>query len=187
MESLLAALRKPPSQISKPLRHSSPGTTAMKSIQTKIHIMFALALILLNPVTAALAAGKPATSIPTADLIQPAELAADLTSASLPKPLILQVGFRNLYLQAHIPNSEYIGAAREEAGIKQLRDRVTKLSTDSAIVIYCGCCPWSRCPNVAAAYDTLHALGFTHVKVLYIAENFGDNWVNQGYPVAKDE
>ncbi len=28
-------------------------------------------------------------------------------------------------------------------------------------------------------------LGFTHVKVMYIAENFGDDWVNKGYPVAK--
>ena len=54
-------------------------------------------------------------------------------------------------------------------------------------MIYCGCCPWSHCPNVAAAYDTLHALGFTQVKVLYIAENFGDDWVNQGYPVAKGQ
>ena len=158
----------------------------MKRTAIKTHIMLAFAFILLNSATAALAA-KPAASIPTADLIQPAELAAHLRSASLPKPLILQVGFRNLYAQAHIPGSEYLGAAREEAGLKQLRDRVTKLSKDSAIVIYCGCCPWSRCPNVAAAYDTLHALGFTQVKVLYIAENFGDNWVDQGYPVAKGE
>jgi 3-mercaptopyruvate sulfurtransferase SseA len=159
----------------------------MKRTAMKSHLLFAFAFILLNSATPALAAGKPSTSIPTTDLIQPAELAANLKSASLSKPLILQVGFRNLYAQAHIPGSEYIGAAREEAGVKQLRDRVSKLSKDSAIVIYCGCCPWSRCPNVAAAYDTLHALGFTHVKVLYIAENFGDNWVNQGYPVAKSE
>jgi len=159
----------------------------MKSTAMKTHIMLALTLILLNPATAALAAGKSATSIPTTDLIQPAELAAILKSASLPKPLILQVGFRNLYAQAHIPDSEYVGAAREEAGLKQLRDRVINLSKDSAIVIYCGCCPWNHCPNFAAAYDSLHALGFTHVKVLYIAENFGDNWVNQGYPVAKGE
>jgi hypothetical protein len=29
-------------------------------------------------------------------------------------------------------------------------------------------------------------LGFTHVKVLYIADNFGDDWVNPGYPVTKE-
>jgi thiosulfate/3-mercaptopyruvate sulfurtransferase len=148
---------------------------------------YVIAFILLSSSAFALAEHKAAASIPTADLIQPAELAANLKSAAVPKPLILQIGFRNLYAQAHIPDSEYIGAAKEDAGLDQLRNRVAKLSKDTAIVIYCGCCPWSHCPNVAAAYDALHALGFTQVKVLYIAENFGDNWVNQGYPVAKSD
>jgi thiosulfate/3-mercaptopyruvate sulfurtransferase len=154
----------------------------MKTVKT-----FAFACIFLSSSVPASAQHLPASSIPTADLIQPAELAANLKNTSLPKPLILQIGFHNLYAQAHIPDSEYIGAAKEEAGLKQLRDRVAKLSKDTAILIYCGCCPWSHCPNVAAAYGALHALGFTRVKVLYIAENFGDNWVNQGYPVAKGE
>jgi thiosulfate/3-mercaptopyruvate sulfurtransferase len=154
----------------------------MKTLRT-----YVFAFILLSQSAPALAEHKPAASIPTADLMQPAELAANLNSTSAPKPLILQIGFHNLYAQAHIPDSEYIGAAKEEAGLDQLRNRVAKLGKDSAIVIYCGCCPWSHCPNVAGAYDTLHALGFTHVKVLYIAENFGDNWVNQGYPVAKGD
>ena len=153
----------------------------MKTLNTLV-----FAFILLSP-SAALAEHKPATSIPTADLIQPAELAAKLKSATAAMPLILQIGFHNLYAQAHIPDSEYIGAAKEDAGLKQLRNRVAKLSKDTAIIIYCGCCPWSHCPNAAAAYDALHALGFTQVKVLYIAENFGDNWVDQGYPVAKGE
>ena len=126
---------------------------------------------------------EPAASNPAADLIQPADLAANLKNASAPKLLILQVGFHKLYAQAHIPDSEYVGAAGEEAGLQLLRRRVAKLNKDTAIIIYCGCCPWSHCPNIAAAYNALHALGFTRVKVLYIAENFGDNWVNLGYPV----
>jgi thiosulfate/3-mercaptopyruvate sulfurtransferase len=154
----------------------------MKTLYT-----FVFAFIFLSSSAPASAEHLPASSIPATDLIQPAELAANLKNASLPKPLILQIGFHNLYAQAHIPDSEYIGAAREEAGLKQLRDRVAKLSKDAAILLYCGCCPWSHCPNVAAAYGALHALGFSQVKVLYIAENFGDNWVNQGYPVAKGE
>ena len=28
-------------------------------------------------------------------------------------------------------------------------------------------------------------LGFTEVQVLYIANNFGDDWVNKGYPAVK--
>ena len=37
--------------------------------------------------------------------------------------------------------------------------------------------------NIAAAYGALHAMGFTRVKVLYIADNFGDDWVKRGYRV----
>jgi thiosulfate/3-mercaptopyruvate sulfurtransferase len=146
---------------------------------------FYLAFLLLAQSGPALADHKPAASIPTAELIQPADLAANLKSAIAPKPLILHVGFHKLYTQAHIPDSEYVGAANDDAGLQLLRNRVAKLTKDTAIVIYCGCCPWSDCPNIAAAYDALHALGFTQVKVLYIAENFGDNWVNQGYPAVK--
>lgn len=124
----------------------------------------------------------PAASIPAAALVQPAELAARLGNAAASKPLILQVGFRILYKESHITGSEYVGPAREEAGLQLLRGRVAKLARDSAIVIYCGCCPWQHCPNVAAAYDALHALGFTHVSVLHIANNFNDDWVRQGYP-----
>ena len=130
----------------------------------------------------AVAENGPAASIPAAALIQPAELAARLRNAAAPKPLILQVGFRILYKESHIPGSEYVGPAREEAGLQLLRNRVAKLARDSAIVIYCGCCPWQHCPNVAAAYDALHAMGFTHVTVLHIANNFNDDWVTQGYP-----
>ena len=132
-----------------------------------------------------LADHKPAASIPTAALIQPADFAAALNAPATSKPLILQVGFRKAYLQAHIPGSEYVGAASEEDGVKVLRERVATLPKDRAIVIYCGCCPWSKCPNIAAAYDTLQQLGFTNVKVVYIADDFGTNWVDQGFPTAK--
>jgi hypothetical protein len=30
-------------------------------------------------------------------------------------------------------------------------------------------------------------MGFTNVKVLYISDNFGTNWVDKGYPVAKGD
>jgi thiosulfate/3-mercaptopyruvate sulfurtransferase len=155
----------------------------MKHNALKALYAFAFAFILLSQPGVALAQHEPAASIAAPDLMQPADLAAILKNASAPKPLILQVGFRKLYAQAHIPNSEYVGAAGEDSGLQLLRNRVAKLTKDNAIVIYCGCCPWSHCPNIAAAYHALHALGFTQVKVLYIADNFGDDWVKLGYPV----
>ena len=147
----------------------------------------ALMLIALSRPTDALAQHKPAASIPAANLIQPAELAVILQKPATAKPLVLQVGSHVLYTQAHIPGSEYAGPGSEDGGLQLLRDRVAKLPHDAAIVLYCGCCPWSRCPNVAAAHDQLRALGFTRVSVLYIAENFGANWVDAGYPVSKGD
>jgi len=128
---------------------------------------------------------KPASSIPSAALIQPADLAASLKDGKSPRPLILQIGFKVLFAEAHISGAEYVGPGGQDEGIQALRSRVAKLPKDAPIVLYCGCCPWTRCPNVAAAYEELHSLGFANVKVLYIAENFGADWVERGYPTDK--
>ena len=158
----------------------------MRSLTTRQRWLFAAAILFLLhiPIALAQSAHIPASSIPTADLIQPADFAASLQSAS-PKPLILQVGSHVLFAEAHIPDAEYAGPTNQEAGLQILKDRVATLPKDTAIVLYCGCCPWDRCPNIAAAYNQLHAMGFTQLKVLYIADNFGSNWVAKGYPVVK--
>lgn len=159
----------------------------MKPAATTLLLTLALAFATLGHGAAASAETKAAASVPAADLLEPEAFAKGLQSSSAPKPLILQVGFRTLYVQAHIPGSEYAGPTGQEPGLTILRQRVASLAKDAPIVIYCGCCPWSRCPNIAAAYDALRALGFSHVKVLHIAEDFGTNWVDKGYPVAKGE
>ena len=125
-------------------------------------------------------------AIPRAQLITPDELARSLQSAKQ-KPLVLQVGPRTLYAQAHIPGAEFMGAGSSDAGQQKLRERVKSLPHNTAIVIYCGCCPWGNCPNMHPAYQLLHSLGFTNVKALYIADNFGTDWVSKGYPVAKGD
>ncbi len=103
------------------------------------------------------------------------------------KPLIIHIGFRILYVQAHIPGSEYFGPTSSPDGLQQLRKRVDPLPRNQSIVLYCGCCPWDRCPNVNPAYHGLQAMGFKSVKILYIAKNLGADWVEKGYPVAKGE
>jgi rhodanese-related sulfurtransferase len=129
------------------------------------------------------AAPVAASTIPPAALLQPADLAATLKSRPASLPLILQVGFRKLFDQAHIPGSDYAGPGSDAGGLGSLRMRVATLPKDTAIVIYCGCCPWGHCPNVGAAYAELRALGFGQVKVLYIADDFGTDWIDRGYPV----
>ncbi len=128
-----------------------------------------------------------ATAIPASQLINPDELARIVQSSKDAKPLIIQVGSRVLFEQAHIPGSEYIGPASTASGLQHLRDRLKPLPRNQFIVIFCGCCPWSHCPNVKPASDALHDMGFTRFKVLYIANNFGADWVDKGYPVAKGD
>ena len=128
-------------------------------------------------------AAQANAAIPPQAVLQPADLVQMLNSSA--KPLVLQTGSHVLYAEAHIPGAEYAGPAGTPAGIDALRARVSGINKDSLIVIYCGCCPWSRCPNIRPAYEELRTLGFTNVKALYLAQNFGTDWVDKGYPVAK--
>ncbi len=88
-----------------------------------------------------------------AQLINPDELLTLLQSTTGEKPLVLNVGPSLLYMQAHIPGAEYIGAASDKQALDKLRARVKSLPHDKLIVLYCGCCPWSHCPNVRPAYN----------------------------------
>ncbi|HTZ95071.1 MAG TPA: rhodanese-like domain-containing protein [Terriglobales bacterium] len=143
--------------------------------------------VLILALTCVAVFAQQASMIPSSSLIQPNDLVKILHDSKRPKPLMIQVGSHVLYQQAHIPGSEYIGPASSESGLQQLRERVESLPRNQFIILYCGCCPWSHCPNVKPAYDTLHAMGFTNFKVLYIANNFGTDWVDKGYPMAKGD
>jgi thiosulfate/3-mercaptopyruvate sulfurtransferase len=125
-------------------------------------------------------------AIPKDHVISTGDLASVLQSKAA-KPLILSVGPHMLYAQAHIKGAEYVGAASSPEGIAALKQRVKKESKSKAIVIYCGCCPWVHCPNVEPAYRELLSMGFTNVKVLFVPNNIGADWVYQGYPTIKGE
>ena len=128
-----------------------------------------------------------AYSVPGSALIQPEQLNRILHAPPAQKPLILQVGSRVLFDESHIPGSEYIGPGAQQAGAERLRARVARLPHNTFIVLYCGCCPWSRCPNVGPAYKLLTGLGFTRVKVLYLPNNFGADWASKGFPVTSGQ
>ena len=153
----------------------------------RLGLSFLLAMVVVPVFQAQEPSGtsSSASSIPESRLIQPAALVQLLKAGEEEKPLILQVGSRVMFAQAHIPGSDYAGPGSQAAGIQSLENTVASLPKDKQIILYCGCCPWNRCPNVGPAYKRLHDLGFTNVKVLYIANNFGDDWVNKGYPAVK--
>ena len=126
--------------------------------------------------------GAP-TEIAPASRIEPAALAEALQSGT--KPLVLYVGPRTFYDQAHISGAEFTGAASTQAGVHALAERLAGVPKDQWIVLYCGCCPWDRCPNIRPAFQALQALGFTHLQALNLPHNFGADWVDKSYPTDK--
>jgi thiosulfate/3-mercaptopyruvate sulfurtransferase len=126
------------------------------------------------PILLALAADAP--------LIEPEDLAAQLSHAGA-HPAIFQVGPNVLYRSKHIPGAVYGGPGSKPEGLDLLKDAVEKLPRDADVVIYCGCCPWERCPNIKPALELLKAMGFTHVRAMHVATNFKSDWIDHGYPV----
>lgn len=118
-------------------------------------------------------------------LMQADELAKLLKDASGAKPLIFFVGPRAFYQQAHVPGAEFLGPTARAEGLEKLRARAASLPRDRSIVIYCGCCPWIHCPNIHPAYNELKKMGFGKLRVLFLENSFGTNWVEKGYPVEK--
>lgn len=143
----------------------------------------ALCLTALAATTQKIAA-QSATTIPSGSQIQAAELNQMLQSTQKP-PLVLQVGSKVFFNETHIHGSLYTGPGSTPAGLKGLEAAVASQPKGKFIVLYCGCCPWGRCPNVGPAFKHMQDLGYTNVKVLYLPNNFGDDWVSKGYPTER--
>ncbi len=118
--------------------------------------------------------------IPESEIVTPADAAAHLKDLKL-----IHVGFPVTYRLAHIPGSELAGPSSKAEGIDLLKKAVAGLPHDRQIVLYCGCCPWDKCPNIRPALEALRAMGFTHVRAMSIPTNFKTDWVDKGYPVEK--
>lgn len=114
------------------------------------------------------------------DLIEPATLVKALESAQ--PPVILCAGFPPLYRSRRIPHAIWAGPGSKAEGIALLKKAAAGLPKDADIVVYCGCCPMDRCPNIRPAYRALRGMGFRHVRVLNIPTNMHVDWFDKGYP-----
>lgn len=128
-------------------------------------------------------AALAADPLDAAHKILPEELAKQMQAGK--PPLILSIGPRRLYDQAHIRGAEFVGPTSTEEGRAKLAERVKGLAKSTEIVLYCGCCPWTHCPNATPGLAELRKAGFTRVKVLYIDNNLGTDWVDKGYPTER--
>jgi len=117
---------------------------------------------------------------PKSDLLEPAALAKEIPSATPPQ--ILCVAFPVLYRSRHILHAVDAGPGSKPEGLEALKKAAAALPKNADIVIYCGCCPMVKCPNIRPAYRTLQEMGFTHIRVLNIPTNMHADWYSKDYP-----
>lgn len=129
--------------------------------------------------------GSEADPWPLDALLEPSAFASRLNSA-VAKPVILYVGFPILFKGAHITGAQLAGPCSKAEGVALLRKTAHPLAKNREIVLYCGCCPFTECPNIRPAYRTIREMQFTNFKVLHLATNLHTDWTAKGYPVEKD-
>lgn len=113
-------------------------------------------------------------------LLSPADLAATIADSTREQPVIVSVG-----PSAVIPKSMEIGPANEANNLKTLEAHLAKLSKEKTVVLYCGCCPFNKCPNIRPAFTLLNTMGFKNHKLLNLPRNVKADWIDAGYPVSE--
>jgi hypothetical protein len=125
-------------------------------------------------------------TLPTSQLMQPADLTRELASANNEsRPTIVYVGFRTLFAGGHIPGATYHGSASTQQGLADIKQWAASLPRTTNLVIYCGCCPFERCPNIRPAFALFRDMGFTRLRVLELHSSFAVDWVDKNYAVEK--
>jgi len=113
-------------------------------------------------------------------LVQPPDLAAQLAAKGT-HPAVFMVGPNVLYRGKHIPGAVYAGPGQNRVGLDWLKSEAGKLPRTTQVVVYCGCCPWDRCPNVKPAVELLKEMGFANARALYLPTGFKVDWLDKGY------
>ncbi len=121
-----------------------------------------------------------------AQTVQPADFAKELSSGKS-SPTILFVGFQRLYSAAHIKGAQYHGSAGRPEGVAQIKAWAAPLPRSTNLVIYCGCCPMEKCPNIRPAFSAIHDMGFTNLRVLILPTSFAVDWADKSLPYDKGQ
>jgi thiosulfate/3-mercaptopyruvate sulfurtransferase len=122
--------------------------------------------------------GVRAESWSAKELKDPAALAATLADAKASKPIILNIG-----PVEQIKGAIAIGPVTVQENRDKLKEQMAKAPRDKEVIIYCGCCPFRRCPNLQPAFEQLKKMKFTNVKLLNLPANLKEDWISKGYPM----
>jgi len=117
--------------------------------------------------------------------VQPAQFVEELRQSKALHLQVIYVGVRTLYNGGHIPGAVYYGPGSSEQGINDLKKFAATLPKSADVVLYCGCCPLEKCPNLRPAFTALQDMGFARLRVLLLPTSFNVDWVEKGFPVQK--
>jgi hypothetical protein len=151
----------------------------------KLHLAFLCAILLTSAVTLNFAFAAPVDPWTAAQTVQPAQLVTELQQEKDPHVLVIYVGTRTLYNGAHIPGAAYYGPGSSEQGISDLKKYAAALPKNSDVVLYCGCCPLEKCPNLRPAFTAVKDMGLARLRALILPTSFNTDWVEKGYPIQK--
>ena len=112
------------------------------------------------------------------ELKDPAALAATLADSKAPQPVLYNIG-----PVQQIKGAIAIGPTGVQENLDKLKPRLAKIPKDKEVIIYCGCCPFRRCPNVRPAFELLKKLKFTNAKLLNLPTSLNEDWISKGYPM----
>jgi len=149
-----------------------------------LRIFLLLALVGILPLLPSFTTRANSDPWTQAQTVVPSTLAKELENSQT-APMVVFVGFGRLYTAGHIKGAQYHGTTSKEDGLKEFTAWAATLRRTANIVIYCGCCPMDRCPNIGPAFKALQDLGFRRVRVLILPNNFASDWADKGLPYDK--
>lgn len=113
------------------------------------------------------------------DLIEPSALAAIISNPKAKQAKIFNIGVVD-----DIKGAINLGGVSEKENLEKLKNTLSKLPKNTFLVVYCGCCPFEKCPNIRPAIGMIKSMGFSNGKLLNIPTNLKQNWIDPGYPLA---
>ncbi len=126
--------------------------------------------------------GSSSASTPIGPLFEPATLAARLAEVKSGKLAVWFVG-PSILFRHHIPGARNLGEVSTPEGKAAIEAELKKTPAETEIVLYCGCCPVSHCPNVRPASALIRASGRPKTYVLNLPTRFATDWADPGFPV----
>ncbi|SDO28930.1 hypothetical protein SAMN05421820_113108 [Pedobacter steynii] len=116
------------------------------------------------------------------------------TTSQLMKPETLvkmirtgqKVKIYNIGVVQNIKGAVNMGAAGEKENLKKFAQVLKGVPANTTLVVYCGCCPMDKCPNIRPAFQLLNDLKFKNARLLELPVNVKTDWIDKGYPLAEN-